>query len=574
MHAACGSSEGPVLVYRLGVLQRRAGVCSNVCVVSVSGRNNNSGGGGSDAVWSWVSDVWCTLLASTRVTAALSHIGIEATGDVAMLAHRPSSTRKRVWRVTPVSETDGCERARWGDDTSVVCGHLFNAEAERTALGLGVGPGEECCIALEPIADVVLPFCTDLRVVPMHPQFTGVELRCGHRFSAVSLLWHWCTATMICPICRAQYAPTVGGRLQEVQACSVGNFPPRSWQLLRRLVRAHWDGVRRDQEQESMQFIAENVVDDSMQTVMGSVDAYFLALSVQQADESTMVRFLPLQRTSSNEQVLEESVLRFMVPRASISRFSSAVSSFITNDAAVAPRGDDTNMSTSTRMQTSIMLRIAFGRDGESIMIPVAQIVDINLPVLTPRAAVQQAAPAPMAFDNGLEDAAAVLGVAYVNTTAGAHTSHVARSGVPLEPITFPEPADVAPMQPEFAHHTASSAPDPRQTLHPVATPSPPLCPSPQVGPHRSFDAVPNAAEPQRSSAIYAPCVGATGEMAMQFYRFAGVGTNTLLSMGLSVDLLGVLRTTSQYLSSDTRQALVDAALTNTPPIPEAAPSR
>ena len=625
---------GLVLVGWARLLQRRVGWLQyagrNVCIVSACKPSNSGGasnsGGGSDAVWRWVAYVWHTLLA------ALSHrTDLDKVGDVAMLARRPSSMRRRVWRVTPLSNTDGeYECARWRDDTPVMCGHLFNAGAERTALGLGVGQGEECCIALEPIADVVLPFCTDLRVVPMHPQFTGVELRCGHRFSAVSLLWHWCTAAMICPICRAQYAPTVDGRRQEVRPCSVENFGSASWRLLRGLVCAHWDEVRRDQEEESVRFIAENVVDDSMQTVLGSADAYFLALSVQQADGNTMVRFLPLLRTSSNEQVLEENTLQYMVPRASIRRFSAAVSLFMAGGAAVAPGSDGTSTgtSTSTRMQSSVMLRIAYGREGESIMIPIAQVVDINLPVLTPcaalnvnttadvdtttayanSAALQQPAPAPMAFDNGLEDAAAVLGVAYVNTTADAQTAHAARSSVPLEPLVSSghaedlavlmqsEPEHEHEHEHEHHHHhhhhhhpVASGSTDAaaaaaaaaavhttqqQQALHPLVT-QPALSPSPHVVSPGSPDAVLHAldpqrssAMPQRSSAIYAPCVDATGEMAMEFFRFAGAGSNTLLSMRFSVDLLNVLHTASRYLSRDTLAFVEDTA-----PAFEAAPA-
>lgn len=502
--------------------------------MSACERSDSGGGGHGDVVWRWVWR-WVPLRPSRK--------DLDKVGDVAMLARRPSSTRRRVWRVTPLGETNTNEYATQGDNTTVMCGHLFNAEAERTALGLGVGQGEECCIALEPIADVVLPFCTDLRVVSMHPQFTGVQLRCGHRFSAVSLLWYWCTTAMICPICRAQYAATIDGRLQGVRPSSVENFPCVSWRLLRGLVRAHWDEVMRDQEQQSMQFIAENVVDDSMQTVIGSVDAYFVALSVQRVDGSSMVRFLPLLRTSSNEQVLEENILRYMVPRASIRRFSAAVSSFMTADAA--QDGGDTSMSTSTSMQSSILLRIAFGDDGESIMVPVAHVVDINLPVLAPGAALQQAAPAAMAFDNGLEDSPTELGMAFVNTShvhvgvgtwggvgehqQGAHHTHVAR-GVPLEPVAVSS----------TTRHTR----EPEHTAHAVSP----------TAEHPAAGALLSASMPSRSSAVSAPCVDATGELTMDFYRFSGVGSDTLLSMTFSVDLLSVLRTTSHYLSSSIQE--------------------
>jgi len=60
--------------------------------------------------------------------------------------------------------------------------------------------------------------------------------------------------------------------------------------------------------------------------------------------------------------------------------------------------------------------------------------------------------------------------------------------------------------------------------------------------------------------------VDTTGEMALEFYQYAGVGTNTLLSMGFSVDLLSVLHTTARYFSRDTREELVDSLVEAAPP--------
>jgi len=531
----------------------------------------------------------------------------DMSGDVAALTRTRRSSRRRAWRVTPLDVSGASEYAAEDTFAGVLCGYLFNAEAERTALGLTVGEGEECCIALEPIADVALPFSPQLSVVSMHPQFTGVQLLCGHRFSAVSLLWHWCTAPMTCPMCRAPYAPFVRGCQQQARSCKVENFPARSWRQLRGIVREQQYETMRTQDRESMQLVMESVMDTSMQTVLSGADAFFIALSVQRPDGGTLLRFLSMLRTSSTEEALEENTLRFMVPRASVRRFSAAVSSFMAGDAAGPVASTDAAPAT-TLVQSTVMLRMPFGHSAESLMVPVAKAANIDLPVTArlSSADVPEAPPSQVAFDNGLEDPAALLAVTYVNATLTSQRAHYAP--------TQPERAAAGPTTASQQAGTASTAPaapapGARMRAHaahvahaarapPVALAAPPAALSTSdsesisrgLSAHFSTDdnnnnnnnndsnsnnddnsnRVPGDAAPSpalvsqtdnalldhpldaaRFTTISARCVDAGGALDMEFYRYAGPGSTTMLSMAFSIDLNHVLNTTAHYMSEN-----------------------
>jgi hypothetical protein len=79
---------------------------------------------------------------------------------------RVVSMRRRPWYVAPVAHSSGTgEGVLYNQNTNkILCGHPFNAAAERTALTQDIGEGEECCIAMEPIADARSPFSDSLRV--------------------------------------------------------------------------------------------------------------------------------------------------------------------------------------------------------------------------------------------------------------------------------------------------------------------------------------------------------------------------------------------------------------------------
>ena len=77
----------------------------------------------------------------------------------------------------------------------VPCGHIFMAD-ECT---------DECSIAMEPIKSAVLEVVPELTVDPLYPHLNGVELLCGHRFSAPHLIWFWLCGKMACPVCRREF---------------------------------------------------------------------------------------------------------------------------------------------------------------------------------------------------------------------------------------------------------------------------------------------------------------------------------------------------------------------------------
>ena len=232
------------------------------------------------------------------------------------------STRTHPWWVYPLNEVGVYDLC--GNGPKVLCGHLFNAESERQASGLTAGQGEECCISLEPIADACLSFEPDLRVKQLYPEFTGVELNCGHRFSAVSLLYHWCLSPMVCPVCRTKYA--LDGA--EPTQCCPGNFPLHACNKLSRRI----NEIKRveDEEQETadrnyimsdlMQDALENVVYETITRVMVDPRSFHLILTLQSSVSPDVVRCIPLYRCSDSGLT---NRTRFIAQRAHLRRFNS-----------------------------------------------------------------------------------------------------------------------------------------------------------------------------------------------------------------------------------------------------------
>ena len=232
------------------------------------------------------------------------------------------STRLKPWYVYPVNDSgvfDIC-----GNGPKILCGYLFNAEAERLAAGQTVG--EECCIALEPIEDAHLSFAPDLRVQQLYPAYTGVELLCGHRFSACSLLWYWCLNSMICPVCRAKYAL----RAEEPVKASPGNFPLHALQKLGRRI----DEIKRaednEQQQADREFVMEELVQDAMhnivhqtiQSVLGDPKSFHVILSLQNEVSPEVVRCIQLYRCPENPLGVMGR-MKFNVQYSQLRRFNS-----------------------------------------------------------------------------------------------------------------------------------------------------------------------------------------------------------------------------------------------------------
>ena len=141
--------------------------------------------------------------------------------------------RKNAWYVSPV-DLPGCMHDNKYCGENVLCGHLFDAAAEGSCRRPSVSI-EECCIAMESIADARLSFSDCIHVRKSQENLTGVQLLCGHRFSAVNLLWYWCMSPMICPVCRAKYVGvtcSTSRSREKPRPCKLENFPTSFWTIL------------------------------------------------------------------------------------------------------------------------------------------------------------------------------------------------------------------------------------------------------------------------------------------------------------------------------------------------------
>jgi hypothetical protein len=305
--------------------------------------------------------------------------------DVEIQTKRIHSMRKRAWYVAPIedsrrmSQTDMfCDVYHFEKHEKVLCGHLFNASAERDQLGLVDGGGEECPISLEPIADARLPFSDKIRVDALNPELTGVELLCGHRFSSVYLLWHWARSPMLCPMCRASYslkmgitsAQAVSGIEEDTRPCRIENFPRNHWKKLRSVMRSH----KKEEEAEERRLIAsyhtESVLDETLEIVLGPAQQFFLMVSLSNAGGPDIIQYMPLYRTNDNLAAITEDTFRFSVERASLRRFTAAV-----NRSTVV---DQNRVGIESRtMHSSVVLRVGDETDEQSFFLRGAHHKDV-----------------------------------------------------------------------------------------------------------------------------------------------------------------------------------------------------
>jgi hypothetical protein len=306
---------------------------------------------------------------------------------------RPHSMRKRAWYVSPVNTSTSCvdetiRSTNWLDKQGkVLCGHLFNAAVERDQLGLVVGAGEECPISLEPIADARLSFADKIRVESNNRELTGVELLCGHRFSAVFLLWHWVRSPMICPICRAEYSlktGTIAGRLpvghiaaiEEPRACKLENFPYNHWKKLRAVMRVHAKEEEEEERRLIASYHAESIVDETLEVVLGPAQQFFLMLSLEDHSGPNVVQYMPLVRTNDNMAAITDDTFRFSIQRSSLRRFTSLMS----NISRTQPLNQYCEPVRYNLMRASVVLRVGVESDEQSYLFRVAQMADIVLP--------------------------------------------------------------------------------------------------------------------------------------------------------------------------------------------------
>jgi hypothetical protein len=307
----------------------------------------------------------------TQTSHALSHM---------IPPKRSHSMRKRSWYVTPMNSSIGdtgdyTGYANWVDKKGkVLCGHLFNGHAERDKLGLLCGEGEECPISLEPIADARLQFGENICVEASNHELTGVELLCGHRFSAVFLLWHWTRSPMICPMCREKYSLGCGN-VENTPPCTVENFPRKHWRKLRAILREQ----KMEEDTEELRLIesyhTESVVDETIETVLGPSQQFFLMLSLNNIDGRSIIQYMPLYRTNNNLEAISDDSFRFSVQRSALRRFTSAVSNINITTSGIHATTDEERV-----LNASVVLRVGNEYDEQSYLFRVAQMADVRLP--------------------------------------------------------------------------------------------------------------------------------------------------------------------------------------------------
>ena len=284
------------------------------------------------------------------------------------------SSRRRRWYVKPLEMAANDNENEYSrNEGKILCGHLYNASTERMLSGLTEGDGEQCCIAMEDIADARLDFSATLCVHQGNPGLTGVQLTCGHRFSATHLLWHWCMSNMVCPVCRAEYkCPD-----RDLTRSSVENFPIASWRLLRGLLRTHFREIEEEEMRQIQIFERQNVIEDVMDVVFGSRNMFVLMLTLDVGDQHVN-EYLPLHRTNSNFEALQNDLFRFSVQRASLRRFTAMLNRMtrtMTSQGGVVHHA--------RILRPTILMRVPGAEydDAALLLVPIIQVAEINIPV-------------------------------------------------------------------------------------------------------------------------------------------------------------------------------------------------
>lgn len=72
-----------------------------------------------------------------------------------------------------------------------------------TSVALSVpADGEECPITQEPIASSSLEFLPGVSFRKEDPEYSRLQLECGHAFSAMAITYQFFKNGMLCPLCR------------------------------------------------------------------------------------------------------------------------------------------------------------------------------------------------------------------------------------------------------------------------------------------------------------------------------------------------------------------------------------
>ena len=297
-------------------------------------------------------------------------------------ATRLHSARRHRWFVEPIDGPDTQTHSNDKNAGTILCGYLFNADVQRAALGLGVGTGEQCCIALEPIADARLPICDRLCVNSKNSELTGVQLLCGHRFSAVYLLWHWTMSPMLCPMCRAPYcvssvacnatSNTIPTNVEAAARwCKIENFPSRYWRKLRELVRIHIQDQAEEETRQLRMIQREIMMEDVLHAVIGPGQSFVLMATMRNESGENMFNYVPLFRTNVNHEALHDDMVRFNVQRASLRGLTAMIRNAIGTDSVHEPHV----------LRFSVLMRLDDDDDSnENLLMRVSRVSEIEIP--------------------------------------------------------------------------------------------------------------------------------------------------------------------------------------------------
>ena len=155
--------------------------------------------------------------------------------------------------------------------------------------------------------------------------------------------------------------------------CAIENFPPGSWKTLRGIKRVHVQEREAEVTREMQQFRLDSIMDEVLQTVLGVGQTLFLELSLQGGDGPNMTHYIPLDRTTDDDTVLTENIMRFNVERTRLRSFSES----IRYSNLQSPVGFVNHRV----LRSNILMRVGMEDEHQSLLLRVAQIEDIQLPM-------------------------------------------------------------------------------------------------------------------------------------------------------------------------------------------------
>lgn len=277
-----------------------------------------------------------------------------------------------------------------------------------------------------------------------------------------------------------------------------------------------------DEHRESIQFIFNHLAQDNIISALDESNNLYLALSLQTAANTCILRFLPLGRTPAADTAAPAAaptdLIHFTVPRPSVRRFASAM----IRDAGSWASGT---------LRASVMMRVGYGEDDASVMLPVAHITEIDLPMasilqegdvpdMQSRVSMQVVSIGPAELDGSTSYITDLSNVHAVDTNTDQATDNT--------------------------EALVQSLINPTITGLPASTTAEPLVERLQS----SFaNVVVYHSVECRMVTVSSPCLNAEGCMDLHFLQVPDVVANTLLSISVSISPDVILQSVSGYFS-------------------------